>query len=397
MRVCFLTASAGLGGAERAVLEILAALKSCRGDWPTALIVPAEGPLAVRTRQLGVETLVLHLPAAIQALGEFGLGSLRLAGRMAMHGPHVLATRWRLQRMLARWQPDVVHSHGVKTHLLTVRMARPNRRVIWHLHDYPGSRRLTARLLRLGRGPHVRLVAVSASVARDAETVLGGPAPTVVHNAVDTDVFRPDGPRMDLDAACGLPAPAAGTIRIGLPATFARWKGHEVFLRALALLPAELPVRAYVIGGPQYTTVGSQWQVDELRACAARLGISDRVGFTGFIDDMAPAYRALDIVVHASTAPEPFGLVIVEAQACGRATIVSCAGGAGEIVTPGVSALTFVPGDAAQLSERIAQLVSNPALRAQLGAVGRASVIKRFSREALVRALLPAYGMVGLQ
>src|SRR5690606_6017273 len=297
------------------VLEMLAGLRSSRADWPVALIVPAEGPLGGRARQLGVEVFVLDLPPAIAALGEFGQGPVRLAGRIATQGPRLLATRRQLVRLLAHWQPDVLHSHGIKTHLLTGWAAGPHQRVIWHLHDYPGSRRLTPRLLRLARRPHVTLAAVSASVARDAETVLGPPAPAVIHNAVDTAAFAPDGPRFDLDAASGLPASASGTVRVGLPATFARWKGHEVFLRAIAQLPANLPVRAYVIGGPQYATSGSQWEIDELRACARQLGLSDRVGFTGFVDDTAPVYRALDVVVHASTAPEPFGLVIVEAQA----------------------------------------------------------------------------------
>ena len=54
--------------------------------------------------------------------------------------------------------------------------------------------------------------------------------------------------------------------------------------------------------------------------------------------------RALDVVVHASTQPEPFGLVIAEAMACGRAVVVSSGGGAAEIVTPGEDALVHEVG-----------------------------------------------------
>lgn len=70
--------------------------------------------------------------------------------------------------------------------------------------------------------------------------------------------------------------------------------------------------------------------------------------------------RALDIVVHASTQPEPFGLVIAEAMACGRAVIASQAGGAAEIIDPGENALGLPPGDAAVLAERIVQLAQMP-------------------------------------
>ena len=103
----------------------------------------------------------------------------------------------------------------------------------------------------------------------------------------------------------------------------AQWKGHEVFLRAFKMLAGDPPVRGYVIGGALYETDGSQRDLDELRRLAESLGLSWPVGFTGFVDDAAAAMRALDVVVHASTQPEPFGLVIAEAMACGRAVVVS--------------------------------------------------------------------------
>jgi glycosyltransferase involved in cell wall biosynthesis len=82
--------------------------------------------------------------------------------------------------------------------------------------------------------------------------------------------------------------------------------------------------------------------------------------------------RALDVVVHASTSPEPFGLVIAEAMACERPVIVSVAGGAAEIVTLGVDALGHHPGDAEGLAARMTELAIDPALRRRLGsAAGR--------------------------
>ena len=65
----------------------------------------------------------------------------------------------------------------------------------------------------------------------------------------------------------------------------------------------------------------------------------DSVGFVPFVEDPVPVYRALDVVLHASTQPEPFGLTVVEAMACGRAVVVSAAGGAAELFTDGVDAL----------------------------------------------------------
>jgi glycosyltransferase involved in cell wall biosynthesis len=121
------------------------------------------------------------------------------------------------------------------------------------------------------------------------------------------------------------------------------------------------------------------------------LGIADRVGFTGFADDAASAIRALDVVVHASTQPEPFGLVIAEAMACGHAVVASAAGGAGEIVTPGHDALAVQPGDVEGLADAIRQLALDPVLRDRLGRAGRETAVRRFDRARLAAEIAPLY------
>jgi glycosyltransferase involved in cell wall biosynthesis len=160
------------------------------------------------------------------------------------------------------------------------------------------------------------------------------------------------------------------------------------------MLACDPPVRGYVIGGALYETDGSQRDLDELRRLADRLGLSGRVGFTGFVDDAAAAMRALDVVVHASTQPEPFGLVIAEAMACGRAVVISEAGGAAEIVTPGEDALVHAPGSVSALAERMGELARDPALRTALGARAAQSARRRFARARLADELMPIYRLL---
>lgn len=277
-------------------------------------------------------------------------------------------------------------------HLLGA-MARPRGvPLVWHVHDYVQARPFMATLLRLFRKRCALAVVNSNSVGRDLKAACGDAFPIhTVYNGVDTNVFSPSGDRLDLDSLSGLSPAAPGTIRVGLLATLARWKGHETFLTALSLLTPNIPVRGYVIGDALYQTDGSQTSLAELKDTAQRLGISSRAGFTGFVSEPASAMRALDIVVHASTQPEPFGLVIVEAMACGRAVIVSEAGGALELIETDKNALGHTPGDAAQLAERITQLATDPDLRERLGAAGRANVEQRFNRKRLARELIPVY------
>jgi glycosyltransferase involved in cell wall biosynthesis len=101
--------------------------------------------------------------------------------------------------------------------------------------------------------------------------------------------------------------------------------------------------------------------------------------------------RALDVVVHASVQPEPFGMVIAEAMACGKPVVVSLAGGAAEIVRDGVDALGHPPGDAAALADRIRVLVEDAELRARLGRAARAAAESRFDRARLAKELGPLY------
>jgi glycosyltransferase involved in cell wall biosynthesis len=273
----------------------------------------------------------------------------------------------------------------MKAHVLGAWAAPRGVPVVWHLHDYVGSRPVMARLLRWSARRPVTAVGVSHSVAEDAARTLGPRTPVrTIANAIDLDRFAPGpGDGGALDAAAGLPEAPPGTVRVGLVATFARWKGHDVFLDAIARLPAELPCRYYIVGGPIYRSMGSQYSLDELRDRAGALGLAGRLGFAGHQADPAAAMRALDIVVHASTRPEPFGRVIVEGMACGRAVVAIGAGGAAELFEDGVTALGCPPRDPDSLAGAIARLAADPDLRSRLGAAGRRAAQGRFDRRRL--------------
>ena len=212
-----------------------------------------------------------------------------------------------------------------------------------------------------------------------------------VYNGIDTDVFAPYGSSIDLDSLAGLPQAASGVLRVGLLGTFARWKGHEIFLQALSMLGPEIPIRGYIVGGPIYQTNGSQHTITELKTLASGLRLNGRVGFTGFVENPAAAIRSLDVLVHASKQPEPFGLVIVEAMACGKPVLVSNCGGASELVRNRVNALTYEPGDAAAMAALIRELVENPELRLRLGEAARRTAETRFSRARFGRDFVQIY------
>jgi len=392
MRVVYLNPSGQMGGAEMSLMDLLASMRAAEPAWDFWVVLGEEGPLASQAKAAGAHVILSPFPRALARLGDSGSGPLRALWSCFKAFPATIRYASSLRRTLKKLQPDIVHTNGFKMHVLGAWVHPANTPVIWHVRDYVSTRPLMKRLLSMHANRCAAAIGNSESVARDIQKVCGPKLKTLcVYNAIDLKRYSPAGEKMDLDSLAGLSPSSPNTVRIGLAATLAHWKGHAVFLRALARLPKDLSYRAYVIGGPIYQTDNSQRTLDELRALAAELGIADRVGFTGYVADTASAIRALDILVHASTQPEPFGRVIAEGMACGRAVICGAAGGAAELIADGTDALAHPPGDDAALAERIAELVRDPELRARLGRAARITAERRFERSRLSEELIPLY------
>lgn len=401
MRILFLNPVGVPGGAERALLDLLACLRRLEPTLSLHLLAGTEGALLEEARELGVDARLLPLPEPLSALGDSGL---RGQGARALWGlaqglapaPGLLAGYLReLRREVRALRPQLIHSNGIKTHLLspaTVGLSVPR---VWHIHDFIGERPLVRQALR-GLRPLASLaIANSHAVGVDAREVLGAVPVRVVYNGVDVERFAPaPGDGTYLDALAGLPPAPKGTLRIGLVATYARWKGQEVFLEAAARWVQQcpgLPTRFYLVGSPLYRTRDSQYSEEELRGLVGHWGLDGRVGLVPFQREPEAVYRALDVFVHASTRREPFGLTIAEALACGRPAIVSRASGAAELLTEGEDALTLPSGDAEALAGAMRQLAEDPALRERLGQAARRTAVERFSRERYAREILDVY------
>jgi glycosyltransferase involved in cell wall biosynthesis len=397
MRIACLAATDQLGGAEIALLEMIGSVRRHRPDWSFVVILPGTGPLLDACAREGISCEVLPFPAAIARIGESAMArqpwpSARPAAttQLLSAALRVPSHVRRLRRTLQRCNPSVIHSHGVKAHILGA-LCSERTPLIWHLHEYVSVRPVSLRLLRRLAHRCAAIVANSESVARDAQEAFRTVgAIRAIHNAVALERFDLHGDSIDLDRLSGLERPTQPIVRVGLISTFGRWKGHDTFLRALAELPPELPLRGYVIGEPLYRTAGSQHTRAALEDLASSLGVGKRVGFTGF-QRADHALRALDIVVHASTEPEPFGLVIAEAMACGKPLVTTGLGGASEIISDGVDAFVTPPGDHRALAAAISRLASDSNLRGRLGRRARESALIRFNPERLAASLITLY------
>jgi glycosyltransferase involved in cell wall biosynthesis len=170
------------------------------------------------------------------------------------------------------------------------------------------------------------------------------------------------------------------------------WKGQHVFLRAFAQAFAQSKETAVIVGDAMFGETEVAYGA-ELREMTRALGIGDRVEFRGFREDVWSELDRMDIFVHASIAPEPFGQVIVEAMLCGLPVIASAGGGPSEIVTDGVDGLLYPPGNVDALVSALRRLRSDDRFRAQLGENAR-SRAARFSPRAAASSVMSLYRQV---
>jgi glycosyltransferase involved in cell wall biosynthesis len=172
-----------------------------------------------------------------------------------------------------------------------------------------------------------------------------------------------------------------------LPGRLTRWKGQAVLIEALGLL-GRRDICCVLVGGDQGRTAYREELEKEVR----RHGLDQVVRLVGHCRDMAAAYMLADVVVSASTQPEGFGRVAVEAQAMGRPVIATDHGGARETVLPEQSGWLVPPGDVEALAATLGWALSlNRLERENMAANGRDNVEQNFTVELMCRRTLAVY------
>lgn len=351
-RVVFFDHCAKRSGGELAMLRLIPALDGVDAH----VILGQHGALEELLDDAGITNEVMEIDGELNGMSKDSVGSVTLPIRA---GLLTVKSVWQLRHRLRDLRPDLVHTNSLKAGLIGSLAARAaGVPVVWHVHDRIAEDYLPARAVKLMRAA-IRLLpdAVIANSQATADTLPGVANLSVVGNVAPW-----------LDAPVPERATGDAPLRVVMLGRLTPWKGQHVFLDAFARAFADGSAHAVVAGEALF---GEEDHAEQLRAQVVELGIGDAVEFLGHVDDPRALLESADIVVHASTLPEPFGQVIVEALALGRAVIASDAGGAAEIVTDGVDGLLTEPGDADQLAGALTRLAADPDLRVQLGAAGQ--------------------------
>ena len=306
------------------------------------------------------------------------------------HSPYTLSLATVMSETAVRHDLDILHVHYAIPHAASAYLARqmvgPERlKVITTLHgtdltlvgQEPSFFPITRFLIEESDA----VTAVSNFLRDETRRVFGVTrAIEVIPNFVDARVFRP---RRD-DNLRGRFAPGGESLLVHA-SNFRKVKNLSAVLRVHAAVAARSPVRLLLVGdGPEMPAV---------RAEVEDLGLQESVAFLGHVDDLAEVLPVADVLLLPSL-HESFGLVALEAMACGVVPVVTDQGGAGDFIEDGVNGYLLDPQDVAGMSEAVLRLLESPALREQMAEDAQRDAAGDFGVSCVLKQYLDLYDRV---
>jgi D-inositol-3-phosphate glycosyltransferase len=307
--------------------------------------------------------------------------------------------RWMADRWTLDEAPDVVHAHFWMSGLAALQAARAVPRPVRTVQTFHALGSVKRRHQGDRDTSPSGRVQTEASLGRSVDLViatctdelaelrrLGVPQPriTVVPCGVDVEHFTP-APIQAARRSGGRPS----LLSIG---RLVERKGVDTVIQALPDLPG---VELRIAGGPPPDGLADDPEVQRLSALARTLKVADRVSFLGAVphDDVPTVIQQADVVV-ATPWYEPFGIVPLEAAACGKPLVGSAVGGLLDTVQDGVTGLLVPPRDPEALADAVRSLVDDPVRRRRFGAAARRRAVERYGWDTVARETFLAYESV---
>ncbi len=359
--------SLNAGGVERGTIELARALVAA--GW-ISYVASAGGPLEGDLKRAGA--IHLKLPLASKNPLRMGANAHALIALIRRHGIDIVHARSRAPAWSAWWAARATGRRFVTTFHNAYDLSVPLK---GHYNAI------------MARG--ARVIAISHFLAEHASSTygVGRERLRTIPRGVDLDQFAPS--RVGAERIVALAREwrlPDGALIAMLPGRLSRWKGALDFIAAIAALGRD-DVYGLLIGPEQ-----SRGFRAELERAIERHRLGTRFRIVEGCGDMPAAYMLADVVVSASTDPEGFGRVIVEAQAMGRPVVATDHGGARETVLPGVTGWLVPPADPPSLAAAIGRaLALRPEERAKFAGAGRSHVAKNFPSEATCTKTIAVY------
>lgn len=213
----------------------------------------------------------------------------------------------------------------------------------------------------------------------------------VIHNGIDVRRFAIDSDVTLIRKEFNV---EPNDLLVGIIGRLVWWKGHEYFLEAIAEVTKYFPgLKGLIIGDLDTASCRRQnlQYLHNLRTLVKSFELQKNVIFTGFRSDVDRLTHALDVVVHASSEPEPFGLVVVEGMAAGKPVVATAAGGVLDIIENGVNGLLVPPKNSKAMARAILQIMSDKNRSKQMGEAALTTAYRRFTIEEQVNSTQDLY------
>lgn len=352
-KLLFYGVSTHLGGAERSLLDFLKYYKTSSHPKELCVLLPKDqGPLIDELKLNNIPYETLRFPYFWLRLSQQSKFSILLFLIFGL--PGYLIYLFRLYRKISSQDISAIHSTGIKCHIsLCLLHFFIRAQVVVHFRDLINTPYLQKFFLLFKNKKKIAWLTSSQAISKTFPQM-----PTeVVYSGFSEDKYFANKNTYLHD----LLKITRDQKLVGLVGVFARWKGQKEFILAANIALRQLQNTHFLlIGGQIYDTLGEKGFLNELHTLVETLGLQEKVHFVPFQKQAEVVYNSLDLIVHCSIKPEPFGRVIVEGMFCEVPMIASGAGGALEIIKDETYGLLHPPGDYQALAEQILKSLNDP-------------------------------------
>lgn len=363
MKVLFVSHASGMTGGEKSLLLLLKHIN--RNLFEPIVVLPTSGPLKKEVERLGIRTYGIKSPWWVR--GKVGI--IRFGYCLAKE----IAALFKFYRLINLEHADVVYTNTIVIFSGAISAFITNKPHIWHIREIisenPDLHFFFPReiLLRFVSRLSHRIIANSNVTAAQFQGCKSMERIEVVYNAVDFEEFRVSTALPHIDGV------NPEDWLVAVVGSLRRRKAQDDAIRAVKIAEKMIPDMKLLLIGE-----GDRGFRDSLKQLASKMGISSKVIFTGYRDDVPKILPHCKVLLMLSL-DESFGRVTIEAMAAGIPVVGTNSGATREIVQDGVTGYLTSPRNPSEVAEKLVELYQHPDVAKELGDNGKRTAKERFA------------------
>lgn len=317
-------------------------------------------------------------------------------GRMKKWRFKALKNLWQAVKMVKRTvkeeKIDLIHTNSIRAHIVgAVAAFLTRKKLIWVIHDFTFPKFFVRRLIRVPQKILISSEAVKKFTENQVPKKYWSKL-VLVPNGVDLEKIE----KMAFKATLREELNLGPKVKlVGMVGRIDWWKGQDSFIRAAAKVLAKLPQTRFLIVGEasEHDEKTAQFK-KKLEELQRDFDLGREVYFMGFKPNVWNVIKEFDVLVHASTEPEPFGRVVLEGMAVGTPVVASNLGGPKEIIIHKFNGLLVNPKDIDEMVRAIASVLENKDLAEKLKENGVRTIKRKYTLGKVVRSIEQVYERV---